>query len=132
MSKHKDLHPWLDYFEMLHQYEQQGFLEMKQDKHEAYVTRAALHAMTPGDNPVQQIENDIFETVRRLRAYAAYISLRSGWDYNNAPFAIHVVQEEPPHDLLYTLLLTRRRRWFSPWKKSDCIEVISYNDKPTK
>ena len=42
MSKRKFLQPWLDYFDMLHTYEQKGYLEVKPDKHEAFITRAAL------------------------------------------------------------------------------------------
>ena len=48
-SKHQDLQPWLDYFKMLQQYEAKGFLEIKPQEHEAYITRAALLTLIPED-----------------------------------------------------------------------------------
>lgn len=41
-------------------------------------------------------------------------------------FAIHVVKDTQPHDLLYTILLSYRRRWWSLWKKSPHYEIINY------
>lgn len=125
MKKPVNLQPYLDYFGMLRQYEISGFIEVMPDKHEAYITRAALHTLAPLREAVPQV-------ARHIRAYAAWEanvsdSSQPGIHYSNAPFALHVVQEDAPHDLLYTLLLTRRRRWFSPWRKSDSIEVITYN-----
>ena len=46
-KKHKNLQPWLDYFDMLHTYEQKGYLQMEPQKHETYVTRAALLTLVP-------------------------------------------------------------------------------------
>ena len=42
------------------------------------------------------------------------------------PFALHVVKSERPHDLLYTILLTRKRRWFWPFTSITCYEVVDY------
>lgn len=91
-NKHRDLQPWLDYFQMLHTYEQKGFLEVKADKHEAYVTRAALLTLVPevvssfkvqvsgvptDSDAAAQLEtlNLKLETcVSALRTYAAYLA----------------------------------------------------------
>lgn len=129
MAKYKSLQPWLDYFDLLHTYEQKGYLEVKPDKHEAYITRAALCTLSPtqalpeGEGAVA--DTRILDTARRLRTYAAYRSA-SDADYDKYPFALHVVKEESPHDLLCTLLLTRRRVWWRLWRKSEIVEVIRY------
>ncbi len=48
MTKKKtNLQPWLDYFKMLQRYEAKGFLEVKSQEHEAYITRAALLTLVP-------------------------------------------------------------------------------------
>ena len=122
---HKDLQPWLDYFEMLQEYEAKLFLEVSPGDNEAYVTLPAFHAMTPGNDPTQQ---RLWKTAQQIRAYAGWKSMQ-GPEYAKRPFAIHVVKDDPPHDLIYTLLLTRRRRWWCPWKISEVIDVIEY---PTK
>ena len=130
MSKRKSLQPWLDYFEMLHTYEQKGYLEVKPEKHEAYITRAALctlsHTPALPEGEGAAADTRVFDTARRLRTYAAYRSF-SDADYDKYTFALHVVKEEAPHDLLYTLLLTRRRRWWWPWRKAEKVEIINYN-----
>lgn len=128
-KKHKDLQPWLDYFDMLQQYERKGYLQMEPEKHEAYVTQTAIHAMSPGDDPQQQLmDGSIEQTVRCLKSYAAFLSTK-GSEYMKQPFAIHVVRDEPPHDLLHTLLITPRRSWRTMWRRKDRIEVISYSDE---
>lgn len=132
MSKRKSLQPWLDYFDLLHKYEQQGYLEVKPEKHEAYITRAALCTLsiTPhlfeGDGVV--INTHILNVARYIRAYAAYRSA-SDADYDKYAFALHVVKEEAPHDLLCTILLTRRRVWWRLWGKAEKIEIINYAAK---
>lgn len=126
MARHKDLQPWLDYFELLRTYEQKGFLEMLPDKHEAYITQPALHAISDGDVEEQLSSGTVLVTARRIRTYAAWKSQHGG-DYLSHPFALHVVGEEFPHDLLYTLLLTRRRVWWKFGFKAEHIEVIDYN-----
>ena len=128
-KNHKDLQPWLDYFDMLQTYEYKGYLEIQLDKHEAYVTQPALHAMTPGNDPQQQLQDgSIIVTVRRLRGYAAFRSTE-GKDYLKQPFALNVVQQEPPHNLLYTLLITHHKSWRTLWRWRDDIEVIDYTGK---
>lgn len=132
MSKRKSLQPWLEYFDLLHTYEQQGYLEVKPEKHEAYITRAALCTLsiTPhlfeGDGVV--INTYILNVARYIRAYAAYRSA-FGADYDKYAFALHVVKEEAPHDLLCTILLTRRRVWWRLWGKAEKIEIINYAAK---
>lgn len=128
MAKHKDLQPWLDYFDMLRTYERKGFLEVMTDKHEAYITQPALHALSVGDNPQGQITGNIPDTVLRVCTYAAWKS-QEGEAYMRQNFAIHVVETEHPHNLLYTLLLSKSRRWWKLFRKTDSIEVISYIKK---
>ena len=124
--KKKDLQPWIDCFKMLAVYEEKGFLQMAHDQHEAYVTQPALHAMTEGSNPQQQLASGaILHTVRNLRAYAAWLS-RDGEKYLKQNFAVHVVKPEEPHDLLYTVLLTHCRPWWNGWVKRERVETIRY------
>lgn len=129
MKKHKDLQPWLEYFEMLRRYKEKGLLHVQPDKHEAYVTEPALHTMTPGNDPQKQLrDGSIFRTVCRLRTYAAWLST-DGAAYTRQPFAVHVVRDEPPHDPIYTIVMERRRKWWRLWMLTDCIEVINYEVK---
>ena len=131
MSKTVDLQPFLDYFEMLKVYEQKGFLQMEVEKHEAYITKPALYAVTPGDDPQLQLKNGFIKnTVCRLRTYAAFLSMK-GKEYMAHPFAINVVKDEPPHDMLHTILLERRRRWWSLWFNVDSLDVVNYGTKTT-
>ena len=139
MAKKKtNLQPWLDYFKMLQQYEHKGFLQMNPKEHEAYVTRAALLTLA--------------DTLSRLRAYAAYrwapaVGQQHPVDINDPdaplpdipkaeltayfsqPFAVHIVKEDYPHDLLLTLLLQQKRSWRTAWRNVDTIEVIDYTQK---
>ena len=41
-------------------------------------------------------------------------------------FALHVVEPSAPHDLRYSVLVTRKRRWFWPWSKTDIYDAITY------
>ena len=121
-----NVQPLLDYFEMLYRYKTSGLLEVYPEKHEAYVTQPALHAVTPGDDPREQIPRALQRTVMNIRAYAAWLSQHGG-DYVSHPFAMHVVKEDERHDLLYTLYVSRHRVWWKLWLgKSDHIEVIGY------
>lgn len=123
--KKKDLQPWLDYFSMLRSYEQRGYLEMVPGKGEAYITQPALHALSEGDDPVQQAAWSLPATVRNLRTYAGWRS-QEGPGYLKKTFAVHVVKEQSPHDLLYTVLLTTRRHWWWPFRKLETMETIKY------
>lgn len=168
-NKHQDLQPWLDYFKMLQRYEQKGFLEIKPQEHEAYITRAAFCSLSPDPSPVEMGEarggnlplrrgqrgaegtrgaNILFN----LRAYAAYrwapavgqqhpvdindldaeipvIPIEELTAYFSQPFAVHVVKEDYPHDLLLTLLLQQKRSWRTAWRTVDTIEAIDYTEK---
>ena len=119
-----DFQPWLDYFDMLRSYEQKGYLEVLPEKHEAYITRAALSTLSDYSG-LNQLANGIINTAKHIRAYAGWMC-QQGNDYLQHPFALHVVKEEHPHDLVYTLLLTRQRKWYCFWRMKDCIEVITY------
>ena len=132
--KKNNLQPWLDYFEMLHTYEQSGYLQMEAEKHEAYVTRSSLHTLT-GEKDTQPTTTDdsirriraYAAVIRRLRTYAAFLSTH-GKDYLKHPFAVHLVKDDAPHDLLCAILLEKRLRWWSLWMKVDSFEVIEYKD----
>lgn len=154
-SKHQDLTPWLDYFKMLQQYEQKGFLEIKPQEHEAYVTRAALLTLSPTP-ALPEGEGDaangkaLADTLSRLRAYAAYrwapavgqqhtadmndpdaeipvIPIEELTAYFSQPFAVHIVKEDYPHDLLLTLLLQQKRSWYG--RQKETIKVFDYTNK---
>lgn len=119
-------HRWLEYFNLLHDYEKDGYLEVMPEKNEGYITQPALCAMTPGDDPREQAESgELLNTAVRIRAYAAWRS-QEGSKYFSVPFALHVVQPEAPHDLICTVLITQRRQWWRPWHKSEYVEVIAY------
>ncbi len=118
--------PWLDYFRMLRTYEHEGYLEVQPKKREAYITLPAIHAMSEGDDIISQLQNgSIIETVNRIYAFAAWRS-QEGAKYMERNFALHVVKPELPHDLICTLLITKRRQWWRPWKKTSRIETIMY------
>lgn len=157
-NKHQDLQPWLDYFKMLQRYEQKGFLQMNPKEHEAYVTRAALltlagiYAEDVQSAAISSQPEAIADTLSRLRAYAAYrwapaigqqhpvdindpdaeipvIPIEELTAYLSQPFAVHVVKEDYPHDLLLTLLLQQKRSWRTAWRTVDTIEAIDYTEK---
>jgi len=129
--KQRDLQPWLDYFGMLQSHEQDGFLEMHPEKHEAYVTLPALLVIagvtlpTDGSAVTPGMLKQVAATVRRLRAYAGWRSCHGG-SYLTYPFALHVVGDEEPHDLVSTFLLARCRRWWRLWMPHDSLELITY------
>lgn len=153
-KKTTNLQPWVDYFDMLHTFETNGVLEVHAAKGDAYVTQPALHAMTPGDDPQGQIRSGaIAATARRIRTYAAWkaahekglstfdpetandpnaplpeIDAKELMAYQEQLFALHVVRDEYPHDPVYALLLTRERKWWCPWRKTECIEVVNYTE----
>ena len=145
-KKRTNLQPWLDYFRMLRQYEQKGFLQMNPKEHEAYITRAALLTLAGIDaEDVQSTAMSsqpevLAATLSRLRAYAAYrwvpavgqqhpadpSAISHQPSYISAPFALHIVKEDYPHDLLLTLLLQQKRSWRTAWRTVDTIETIDY------
>lgn len=136
-KRHKNLQPWLDYFRMLQTYEEKGFLQMEPEKHEAYVTLPALYTLADyDDNPADLADTSSVAVVRRmtaiggvvrhLRDCAAFRS-RDGYGYMSRPFAVHVVTAGEPHDLLHTIVVTTRRRWYRLWTLHDEFDVISYD-----
>lgn len=159
MAKKKtNLQPWLYYFKMLQRYEAKGFLEIKPAEHEAYVTRAALLTLAGIDAEdvqsaaVSSQPEALADTLSRLRTYAAYrwapavgqqhpvdindpdaeipvIPIEELTAYFSQPFAVHIVKEDYPHDLLLTLLLQQKRSWRTAWRTVDTIEVIDYTEK---
>lgn len=137
-KKRTNLQPWLDYFKMLQQYEQKGFLQMNPKEHEVYITRAALLTLSPTP-ALPEGEGDaangkaLHDAVTRLRTYAGWkaaaadpSAISHHPSYISAPFAVHVVKEDYPHDLLLTLLLQQERSWHG--RRKDTIEVIDYTE----
>lgn len=125
MSKTVDLQPWLSYFEMIRRYERAGFVEMMIDNHEAYITHASIYAITPGNDVKNQTPYAVIETCRRLRAYAGYLA-QHGVEYLTQPFYVHIMQDDRLHDPIFTVLISQKRRWWWPWKKNECIDIIKY------
>lgn len=133
MGKVRNLQPWLDYFEMLHTYEYKGYIELSKEGGEAFVTEAALMTLSNADRP--EFDNPKLEAVRRVRAYKdvarrihAYTvwKLRRDYDYIKEPFALHVVMDKEPHDMMATFLITRRRRWWWPFIKMEHFDITTY------
>lgn len=148
--KHKNLQPWLDYFQMLRRYEEKGFLELHPDKREAYITRAALLTLAQPSTPklatqglfqylmyrCAHIEGVKYYDAAMLAAPEGPASDKPSWqteklmahasavvkELEAGTFALHVVKEDPPHDLLSTIVLTPKKHW---WQR-DKIEVIDY------
>lgn len=134
MAKHKNLQPWIDYFQMLRTYEEKGFLQVEAEKHEAYVTEPALYTLAGCSFSARElgmgvdvpsILKKVSGLVRHLRVYAAWKS-QGGAGYDTYAFAVHVVKDVEPHDLLHTIVLTTRRRWWKLWMRHDSFDVISY------
>lgn len=126
MARKKNLQPFLDYFKMLQTYEQQGYLETSPEKHEAYITMPAfmtLLQITSSD--IVQLQRIPLDALYNIRAYAAWKS-QTGTDYLSWNFALHIVGADAPHDIVITLLMTRKRKWYRLWRKTDCVETISY------
>ena len=134
-KKHTDLSPLLDYFDMLRRYEQKGYIEVKDDDHEAYITQAAFATLLPSheDTPEAQraLGAAVSSTVQNIRYLAAYraAAKRGLDDYTTQPFSLHIVGDEPPHDLVTTILLTRRRAARALWMKREHIDVINYQEE---
>ena len=148
-KKRTNLQPWLDYFKMLQQYEQKGFLQMNPKEHEAYVTRAALLTLAGIDAEevqsaaISSQPKALADTLRNIRAYAVWLeaalptpatetaaansSLFTLHSSLKTPFAVHIVKEDYPHDLLLTLLLQQKRAWYG--RRKETIEVIDYTEK---
>lgn len=131
-KKHQNLQPWLDYFDLLRSHIEMGYLEVKPDDHEAYITLPALLAMSPTDDPLSALDG-VPATITGIRTYAAFLHSAQNAatqeqpdDYFRRTFALHVVKPEQPHDLLYTLLMTKQRSWRHLFIEEDHIELIDY------
>ena len=133
MAKRKNLQPWLDYFQMLLNYEEKGLLNVDTKKNEAYVTLAALYTLAECkvvENPsrYQRMVNAmrILRLVRHLRTYAAWKST-VGKEYLSYLFSLNVVKDNDPHDPIYTIVLSRKRRRWKLRMKADMAEVVEYD-----
>lgn len=126
-KKHSDFQPLLDYFRMLRRYEQKGYIEAKPQEHEAYITAAALLTLVPTE-VAQHPDQHMPAIVKRLRAWCAF-RLLEGEGYLQQPFAVHVVGDEHPHDLLSTILVRPSRHWHNFWRRADDFSVINYQEK---
>ena len=125
-KKRSDLHPFLDYFSMLSEYVEKGYMQLDVKEHAVYITQPAIHAMSPGNDPAVQLRDGSIEnTAFRIRAYAAWLS-GEGNDYLDRNFAVHVVKDEEPYDLMYTILLSKSSRLFGAKTK---VQLITYPKK---
>lgn len=137
-----DLQPWLDYFDGLQRLVRNGYLEMHPKEHEAYITRAAFLTITTDEDGIVKRKkpkslreatnmvrnlNLMKDTVGYIRIYAGYLS-QEGCDYTTKPFALHIVEEDTPHNMLNTMLLRNCRRWWKPWRKQEKMEIINYTN----
>lgn len=137
-----DLQPWLDYFDGLQRLVRNGYLEMHPKEHEAYITRAAFLTITTDEDGIVKRKkskslteatnmvrnfNLMKDTVSYICVYAGYLS-QEGSNYMDKPFALHIVEEEVPHNMLNTLLIRIRRRWCKPWRKQEKMEIINYTN----
>lgn len=138
MAKHKDWQPWINYFKMLQAYEEKGFLQTDQEKHEAYVTEPALYTLAGCSFSnrelgmgidVPSVMTRVGHLVRRLRTYVEWKASFTVGERpsEKTPFAVHIVKDTEPHDLLHTIVLTTRRPWWKLWMKHDHFEVVSYD-----
>jgi len=66
----------------------------------------------------------------RRKAGGPVIPIEELTAYFSQPFALHIVKEDYPHDLLLTLLLQQKRTWYGRTK--DTIEVIDYTEQKTE
>ena len=140
MKQYKDLSPWMAYIDMLNTYEEKGYLEVAAEKGEAYITQPALFSIAGVSFSTRELGHGIEmryvmeaigHTALRIKAYVGWKS-QQGCAFLDKPFALHVVKDENPHDMLYTLLVTRHRVWWKLWKKTDRIEVIYYQETNKK
>lgn len=130
MAKHKNIQAWLDYFEMLHTYEEKGLLQLNAEKHEAYITLPALLVLAQCDKLTEGVDTtkltkSVCDVVRRLRTYAGFCCQQGG-DYLTYSFAVHIVKDTEPHDPLHTILVSIKRRWQTVWLETDYFEIINY------
>ena len=152
--KARDLQPYLDYFGMLESYVRSGYIEVLLSAHEAYITLPALHTLAGTDiyGTKHDTAGKILDTARHIRAYAEYlnsaedaykkyakaIELAPDTPFTTAAnrkdkdkrhssaFALHVVADRHPHDLIFSVIIERKRRWWNMWKPTDEYEIINY------
>ena len=111
---------------MLREYVEKGYMQLDVKEHAVYITQPAIHALSPGNDPAEQLRNGaIARTALCLRAWAAWMS-GEGNDYLDRNFSVHVVKDEEPHDLIFTLLFSQPRGIFRTKPK---VEVITYPKK---
>ena len=157
-KKRTDLQPLLDYFDLLRRYEQKGYLEPKPEDHEVYITLSAYATLLPpaGMTAKENLSygSAVYYNLQHMRTYAAWLAAaRRGLadhdpktaadpmvplktiptkeltGYLSQPFSLHIVADEHPHDLITTLLLSKKRHWHHLWRKTDHVDVINYKSE---
>lgn len=126
--KEKDLQPWYDFFDLLRNYVKKGLMEIKDDCQEAYITEAALYALSPENaQDESSMAKAALQTAWYISIYAGWLSME-GRSRAGKTFALHVVGNEAPHDIVCSILVTERRRWWNLWQRKQEYEIITYND----
>lgn len=131
MAKYKNTQALLEYFSMLRSYEENGYLEIQGDKYEAFITRAALYSLVPEstreDVDVMTVARSAAAVTRYIAAYRCY---RRREVLSREPFALHVVDDDAPHELSFTVVQSRRCVWWKLWLGEDeCNDFIFYKDE---
>lgn len=120
-KKHKNLQPWLSYFDLLAECVESGYLQLDVMKHECYITQPAIHAISKGDDPMVQIyDGSIGVTANRLRTYAGWLSCE-GKDYVRKPFAVHIVEPDGKNEPICTILLSWSHGLFGRRNKTKVV-----------
>lgn len=124
-KKWTNLQPWLEYFEMLQEYERNGYLEVRVNEGDAYITKAALYTLAGDKLERYKMARGVLAVAKHIRAYVAWKG-RFGGDWLQKPFALNVVKDDPPRDPVFTVLLHRTRGWRTLWIKRNVVDVINY------
>lgn len=145
MSKRVNLQPWLDYFDMLRTYKEGGLLELHTDDSSAYITMPAILRLAGCDEIITRmktqnipdsqmhemwrtINGKLKETATRIRAYAMFLQAAENGDKGTGgqAFALHVVADNHPHDLCFTILVKETRSCRKLGRKDLETDIIYY------
>ena len=150
MSQTNNIGPYIElFYDLYPSYVQSGYLEPHPEACEAYITDAALYTLVRSDDSEpspgavsgptaeylmhgrisRRTYTRMLVEARRIRGYCDFLNTREGIKAEArqpGAFALHVVESKQNHDLLYTILLTRKRWWWWPWATLERANVITY------